>query len=661
MTLRWPLFLLALCLSSVAHAEPAIRGLFVGIDKYLYSRTHDRFASFSDLNGAVADAAAIKRALQIAYRLDLDEPVDGACKSSNAISITLTDSCATRAAIFAGLREQIEASSPGDTVIFFFAGHGSRVADDQVLDQASGYNSSLLPADARNPDSNVSTDILDRELRQVIDIANARGVNVVSIFDACNSGTGVRTWGAGSVQPDGVSRGVRSIAAATHAAFDFQLAAEGPGGGYRVHFGAARDDEEARETGREGSVNGVFTTALARELVSQPDATFGDLATAVRLSVERAGHSGQHPQAEGNLLASLRGGNKSVVLYDATAQGETVRLNAGRLLGITEGSKFALFASETAAVADDIQPVARGSIASVEDGHALLRLETGRADALPARLLARETEHAAGDFRLDVAVQQCPQPIGRLATALQQLDFVRLTGHEGSGMVSLATTNCSDQAFVNLWTDDGTALSALGHLDHPDFPDRLRSALRPIYDAQRLLSLPIVSAEKARIGFCLSQQLDHAAQSCPEPADRIIRVEKEKRLVMTLTNATNQPRFVSALLLDDRYGIVRLIPAGEGIDPAMPAYGIQRRNDFGLDSAGLSRFIVFVSDAWIDTRPLQQAPVPADLSAGCQGNSCSDSGSARGDGEGDLGEWSIVVIDVIVEDPDFPDRRGGGS
>ena len=155
--LRQLLAVCALAATSLsAHAEtpaaaPAIRAVFVGIDKYRYSETNVPGAGFKDLRGAVGDAGRIKAALRTAYRLDLDTPAAGQCKSANAVSTTLTDDCADREAIMAALDRQIAASTPGDTLLFYYAGHGSQFIDDQAFDQASGYNDTILPTDAREP------------------------------------------------------------------------------------------------------------------------------------------------------------------------------------------------------------------------------------------------------------------------------------------------------------------------------------------------------------------------------------------------------------------------------------------------------------------------------------------------------------------------------
>ena len=80
----------------------------------------------------------IKAALRSGYGLDLDEGKAGECSSANAISITLTDGCATRRAILDALDDRIAASSAGDTLLFYFAGHGGQYVDDQVFDRRPG-------------------------------------------------------------------------------------------------------------------------------------------------------------------------------------------------------------------------------------------------------------------------------------------------------------------------------------------------------------------------------------------------------------------------------------------------------------------------------------------------------------------------------------------
>ena len=145
---------------AVAQAAPAsvgpdtrrIHALIVGIDRYRHSDARQPGAVFSDLRGAVGDAQRFKQALAELYGVNVDVPTEGACDSSNDLTTTLTDDCATRARILKALEQRIETLSPGDTLLFYFAGHGSRYRDDEVRDQDTGYNGTIMPTDARNPD-----------------------------------------------------------------------------------------------------------------------------------------------------------------------------------------------------------------------------------------------------------------------------------------------------------------------------------------------------------------------------------------------------------------------------------------------------------------------------------------------------------------------------
>lgn len=629
--------------ATAAQAEPAIRGVFVGVDRY---------EGVPALKGAVADARLIKDALRAAYQLDLDEPVPGQCISRNAISITLTDRCATRDAIYAALADQIEASAPGDTLVFYFAGHGSRIMDDERFDQASGYNVTLLPVDARLPGASQSMEILDRDLREVIDVANARGVNVVTIFDSCNSGTAVRGEAG-----EGQVRGIDLDPALRSAPHRFRLQPTGPGGGYRVHFGAAADDEEAREVSRGDSINGVFTKALARELVAAPDATFGDLATAVRLKVEQAGHKSQHPQAEGALRASLLGANSRIALYDAQPAQDLVIIEAGRLLGMTEGSTFALFASQSEALGKDSLPLATGTLTTLEDGLSGLKLDPVPASPLPMRLVAREIGHVFTGDKLRVSFDRCPDPAANepLIEAMKQIAFAQLVEADQDASLSLMRRGCESQTDIYVFAKDATGLTGVGPFGHPAFAARLGEALLPIYNVRRLASLPLIGEEEAGIGICVTHQVDHVVGYCPEPDSTEGSLVKDRQAVLTVTNLSENARHIYVLVVDDRYAITQMIPANGGIDPPMAPTSAQKSQYFSFDTPGLYRFFVIASDAPIATAALEQPGIRRDYGRPCDPGSdspelCSASGAggARGQNAPRLGKWSISVRDVVV-------------
>ena len=170
-----------------ASPSPKVRALFVGIDHYSYSHDHDATAdpTFTDLPGAVTHRDRFRRGLSDRKYLKLDEPPAagaGRCDAADSVSITLTDACATRAAILKALDSLIQASAPGDGVLFYFAGQGSRRLS------AAGYPAGkILPSDARRPATPDHPDMGDADLKAVIDGAAARGVKLFPIFDLSSS------------------------------------------------------------------------------------------------------------------------------------------------------------------------------------------------------------------------------------------------------------------------------------------------------------------------------------------------------------------------------------------------------------------------------------------------------------------------------------------
>ncbi|MFN9633750.1 MAG: caspase family protein, partial [Erythrobacteraceae bacterium] len=193
--------LLLSCSGEGRQSEPIalvrnVHALFVGIDAYQFSRSKLPGAQFKDLQGAVGDAQRFKQALAALYGVDVDKASGEACESANDHTVTLINDCATRSRILTALDNKIAALKPGDTLLFYFAGHGAQYRDDEKFDQDSGYNGTILPYDARNPDGSPG-DIFDVELKAIKERAVAKGLYFVTIFDSCNSGTATRNGAIG--------------------------------------------------------------------------------------------------------------------------------------------------------------------------------------------------------------------------------------------------------------------------------------------------------------------------------------------------------------------------------------------------------------------------------------------------------------------------------
>ena len=125
------------------------------------------------------------------------------------------DAQATKTGILGALENLIHRASPGDIAVFFFAGHGHRLTDDDPEEEIDGYDEVLVPYGA--PDYSTSSDkweeysgeyhIRDDTLGVLLDSLQAKvgAEGHVAVFlDACFSGTATR--GAGELATRGGRR-----------------------------------------------------------------------------------------------------------------------------------------------------------------------------------------------------------------------------------------------------------------------------------------------------------------------------------------------------------------------------------------------------------------------------------------------------------------------
>lgn len=629
-----------------------VHALFVGIDKYQYSRTNVPSADFGDLAGAVGDVGRIKAAFATAYGLKLDRPANGQCSSKNATSITLTNLCATRAAILGSLQAQIDAAKAGDTVLFYYAGHGSQIADDQKFDQASGDNDTILPADARKPGAESDNDILDREMKGFIDEANAKGVNVVTIYDSCDSGTGTR---AGPFDDDPGEDRAAPILVVKSIQRPPPPLMRGPGGGYRVHLAASADGSVAREVAlsADGGRAGVFTSALAKTLVAMPGATFADIMAEVSLLVAEGGRAGQVPQIEGEVNATFGGKRAAAPLFDAASAADGVALAAGELSGVTTGSTYALFARASDALATTATPLAIATVGTVGPTSAQLRLDGAPAKPLPGRLVARERNHAFGTTTLAVRIGARDEPdLTRVQQALAKLPFVKI-----SDQATLAIDVMLDEdSTTYLGTVGGSPIANLGPVSAANFADRTEAALRKVLRAQGLLALRTAAgASEALPGFCIANDLDYDARRCPQPGPgKPFSLAPGAQAKVGVVNRAEGPRYLYVYAIDETYEVNLLIPSGSGKDPPLaPNFSVSAL--VKPDGPGRYWFVTIASDTPIaSAQALEQtgARDPGACRTALERLVCEAASGSRDPTVPRVGAWTATVTEVVV-------RRGG--
>jgi uncharacterized caspase-like protein len=180
----------------------AARALLIGINDYTASTLkavpNVRAApgrDWPDLTGAVNDVQDVRDLLVARYEFP----------STNVI--TLIDQQATRGTILGAIQSHlIDGVQQGDTVFFYFAGHGSQVLNSKS-DEPDKLDESIVPADSRRG----APDIHDKELRRYFNAILDRGAKLTVMIDACHSGSGARGLPTGA-QPRGIAPDLRDVA-----------------------------------------------------------------------------------------------------------------------------------------------------------------------------------------------------------------------------------------------------------------------------------------------------------------------------------------------------------------------------------------------------------------------------------------------------------------
>jgi hypothetical protein len=178
-------------LSPVAAAKT--RALVIGINAYPEIRVNG-IGGARDLRGAANDARNMQKALISHLGVKPDE------------IRMLIDGDATRNAILAGFRDWlIGGTESGDRAIFYYAGHGAQVEDENGDEGDDKFDEVLVPSDTKGelegPQAGLTGFITDDEIgRQLTELSDR---DVLMIVDSCHSGTITR--GALEIRKSGTS------------------------------------------------------------------------------------------------------------------------------------------------------------------------------------------------------------------------------------------------------------------------------------------------------------------------------------------------------------------------------------------------------------------------------------------------------------------------
>ena len=261
----------------------------------------------------------------------------------------------TRKAVLDNLDRLAETSRAGDTVVFYFSGHGSQQPDLNG-DEEGGDDEVFLPYDVGKWEAGgIENALVDDELSLRVQKILDKGADFFGIIDACHSATGFRDIAGDDARARGVDPALLGVP--DHAGASRTIAPERKappkGKGRAAFFYAAQETEEALEKTPKGAADGesygVFTYTMLTRLNQTPDLTYRTLHQAVVADIKRNTlMATQTPDLEGDLLDEpvLGLGTASTLrqwsFYNGTLQ-------AGQLAGVDNGAIVALYDDPTAA------------------------------------------------------------------------------------------------------------------------------------------------------------------------------------------------------------------------------------------------------------------------------------------------------------------------
>lgn len=262
----------------------------------------------SDLNGCVNDAIDMANTLVI-------------CGFPTTGIRICTNSRATKNGILAGLTWLTTGAKSGDTLVFYYSGHGSQVVDLN-RDEVDGKDEILCPHDL-NFGTNVY--ISDDDIRTIFSKLQS-GVNLDVILDSCHSGTGTRDLSPSRGLSEENKVSIRYIAPPVDHSFHIDynhnnpkftkkgILKQKPGtrevvvvqGLNHVLWAGCRDYQTSQETNIGGSVRGVFTYNYCQILRrTRGNIVRKDLDSLVSAAISRSGFA-QVPQLEASSAELLQ-------------------------------------------------------------------------------------------------------------------------------------------------------------------------------------------------------------------------------------------------------------------------------------------------------------------------------------------------------------------
>ncbi len=542
-------------LTALACAGPLAaetRALLIGVGDYEHLD--------ADLRGPVNDVALMARTLM--SRGVAPEHITVLTTAPELLPEGLTTGMPRREAILAGLAEAAEATGEGDTVFFYFSGHGSQAPDLDGDDQG-GYDEILLPSDAsgwKGTIGAVENAILDDELRAAAEAIMSDGAALVAVLDACHAATGFRAMpGKGAARyveptllgiPEAMEAAESRPAPALQGDFAFLYSSQSDQRSFEYPHGDPDDP---------ANWYGEFTRVLTTVMASTPDLTWDQLLAATMDGMRKeTATATQTPDGEGTLMAAP--------VFGGAEAGARLRvdgkLKAGALSGLTEGTEVTFYAAAAGgealgtATITGLTPL-EATLSAVPEGAAYAEVTS----LAPA---------AATPLRLSVPVVTDGEDYSAITEELARL--------EAEGLVDGVEWNAAQPDRALVLTGGRLAVTGPDGVLDPDGPGSsprftaadLSEALPRLGQVVRLESALTQAEAGAKKGFSVSGppvkvEVEMIPATCDGSTGTPIRPAPEtvahcSQLWLHLRNTSSKAQDVTVLYRDKSFTITAIFP-----------------------------------------------------------------------------------------------------
>ena len=310
-----------------------------------------------------------------------------------------------------------------------------------------------------------------------------------------------------------------------------------------------------------------------------------------------SGFPSQVSTSEGDLSATFLGQNalSSRVVRLNPHDGGTY-INSGTLSGVTQGSIYGLFATNSEA-AGTTPPTVRAKVASVTPYYAKLAPD---APVGPGLAWGREIEHKLADQSLRVRIDAPKDVAEKIHDVIKDQSLVLEVKDDPQFVIK------ADAAGVHFFGADGSLKGEAGSASSPDFPAKIADAVRKVAEYEAILSL-----YKGATGDPPSITLanDQPDTNNPPPTPQV-RLSIGAHPFLALTNTATDSRYLYLLDLEPDYSVNILYPRQNKTEDLFTAgKTIQAGQIIRPTTVGASKLILLSTHDPIDVGSFRQSGV----------------------------------------------------